>query len=59
MPIAHAGHWLLSLLYLAPVLIVVAVVAWQGRRDRDRDPDDERDEDEGEPTLDDIMDGRA
>ena len=68
-PLAHAGHWLLSLLYLAPVLIVALVLAWQGRR-HDGEPDEGEGEGDGEgegepeeagdePSLDDIMDGRA
>lgn len=57
MPFAHAGHWLASLLYLAPVLLLVVVLVWQARRERRRGH--EPDEDEREPTLDDIMDGRA
>jgi cytochrome c-type biogenesis protein CcmH/NrfF len=56
-PLAHAGHWLASLLYLAPVLLVLVVLVWQGRRDRSRGYEPE--EDEREPPLDDIMDGRA
>jgi len=56
MILAHAGHWLLSLLYLAPVLIVVVALAWQGRRDKrtGRSTEDEPDD----PTLDDVMDGK-
>jgi hypothetical protein len=33
-PLAHAGHWLAGLLYLAPVVIVVGALVWQGYRDR-------------------------
>ena len=33
-PLAHAGHWLAGLLYLAPVLIVVGALAYQSWRDR-------------------------
>jgi hypothetical protein len=33
-PTAHAGHWLTGLLYLAPVAIVMIVLAWQGRKER-------------------------
>ena len=57
MPLAHAGHWLVSLLYLAPVLIVVLALVWQARRDRRDEHDGE--EEAQEPSLDDIMDGRA
>ena len=33
-PIAHAGHWLAGLLYLAPVVIVVGALAFQSWKDR-------------------------
>jgi cytochrome c-type biogenesis protein CcmH/NrfF len=56
-PLAHAGHWLASLLYLAPVLLIVVALIWQARREKRRGYEPE--EDEREPTLDDIMDGRA
>jgi cytochrome c-type biogenesis protein CcmH/NrfF len=36
-PLAHLGHWYHSLLYLAPVLIVVVVLWVQERRERRRD----------------------
>jgi hypothetical protein len=36
-PLAHAGHWTSSLLYLAPILFVIALVAVQSVRDRQRD----------------------
>jgi hypothetical protein len=35
-PLAHAGHWAASLLYLAPILIVIALLAVQSVRDRRR-----------------------
>ncbi len=38
--LAHAAHWYHSVLYLAPVAIVVAVLAWQSFRDRRRGADD-------------------
>jgi len=41
-PVAHAGHWAVSLLYLAPVAVVVgglAVQAWRDRRTADREKD--------------------
>lgn len=38
--VAHAGHWLAGLLYLAPVLIVVGALLYQSYKDR-RDGDDE------------------
>jgi hypothetical protein len=44
LPLAHAGHWIAGLLYLAPVLVVVGALAWQTRKDRrervDADDDD-------------------
>jgi hypothetical protein len=32
--VAHAGHWLAGLLYLAPVLIVVGALVFQSYKDR-------------------------
>jgi hypothetical protein len=40
MTIAHAGHWFISLLYVAPVLVVVVALAVQSRRERERDGGD-------------------
>jgi cytochrome c-type biogenesis protein CcmH/NrfF len=34
---AHAGHWLVSLLYVAPVVVIVGVLTVQARRDRRRE----------------------
>lgn len=34
LPIAHAGHWISSLLYLVPLLVVVAMLATASLRDR-------------------------
>ncbi len=34
--LAHAAHWYHSVLYLAPVAIVVLVLAWQSWKDRRR-----------------------
>jgi hypothetical protein len=34
LPIAHAGHWLVNLLYLVPLVIVVAMLAVSAVRDR-------------------------
>jgi hypothetical protein len=42
--LAHAGHWLAGLLYLAPVLIVVGALGLQSMKDRRRgedEPDDD------------------
>jgi len=36
LPIAHAGHWLVNLLYLAPLVFVIAALGWQSLRDRQR-----------------------
>ena len=33
-PLAHAGHWLVNLLYVLPVVIVVGMLGWQSWRDR-------------------------
>jgi hypothetical protein len=33
LPLAHAGHWFEGALYLAPVILLVVVLCWQGRRD--------------------------
>jgi hypothetical protein len=40
-PLAHLGHWYHSLLYLAPVLIVVVVLWVQERRERRRGDESE------------------
>lgn len=33
-PLAHAGHWLVNLLYVAPVILLVGALALQSWRDR-------------------------
>jgi ABC-type multidrug transport system permease subunit len=33
-PIAHAGHWIVNLLYLVPLLIVIGMLAITSVRDR-------------------------
>ena len=38
--LAHAGHWLAGLLYLAPVLIVVGALLYQSWKDRRADADE-------------------
>jgi hypothetical protein len=38
--LAHAGHWLAGLLYLAPVVIVVGALGYQSWKDRRRGDDD-------------------
>ena len=34
LPIAHAGHWAVDLLYVAPLVVAVGVLGWQTRKDR-------------------------
>jgi len=34
--LAHAGHWLVNVLYLAPLIIVLLVLGYQALRDRRR-----------------------
>lgn len=34
MTIAHAGHWMEGALYLVPVVVLVVVLALQGRGDK-------------------------
>lgn len=34
LPLAHGGHWAVNLLYVAPLLIAVGVLAYQSRKDR-------------------------
>ena len=58
MVLAHTGHWLNNLIYLAPVLLVVAALGVQRLRDRragitprERDALDQ-------DSLDDVLDGR-
>ena len=36
-PLAHVGHWWTSILYLAPVVVVVAFLAVQSWRSKRRD----------------------
>ena len=33
-PLAHAGHWLVQLLYVAPLVLAVAVLGYQALKDR-------------------------
>lgn len=35
-PLAHAGHWLPQLLYLAPVVAVAGLVGWEAWKGRKR-----------------------
>jgi uncharacterized membrane protein SirB2 len=34
LPLAHAGHWLVNVLYLVPLVIVVGMLAVSSIRDR-------------------------
>jgi hypothetical protein len=38
--LAHVGHWLANLLYLAPVVIVVGALGFQTLKDRHRGDED-------------------
>ncbi|MDQ3721471.1 MAG: hypothetical protein M3376_00045 [Actinomycetota bacterium] len=33
-PLAHAGHWAVNLLYVAPLLLAVGVLGYQAMKDR-------------------------
>ena len=44
LPIAHAGHWAIALLYAVPVVIVLGSVARTMLRDRRQPPSDEADD---------------
>jgi hypothetical protein len=35
-PLAHLGHWYVSLVYFGPVAVIVAVLSFQSWRDRRR-----------------------
>lgn len=39
--LAHAGHWLVNALYVAPVIFVFAVIAREKLRDRREQSGDE------------------
>ena len=38
--LAHAGHWLGQLLYLAPVIAMLVAVGWSRIRQRGQGPND-------------------
>jgi threonine/homoserine/homoserine lactone efflux protein len=40
MTLAHAGHWITSVLYVAPVALVVGWLSWQAWRERGRSSDE-------------------
>ena len=42
-PLAHAGHWLVSLAYIAPLLFLVGVILVGKIRDRRSDGSDPND----------------
>jgi len=46
--VAHAGHWLAGLLYLAPVLIVVGALVFQSWKDRRLGEDEDGPEPDGD-----------
>ena len=46
LPIAHAGHWLVSLLYLAPVVILVGALMVARARDSRLEDEEGRDGDD-------------
>jgi hypothetical protein len=48
--VAHAGHWLAGLLYLAPVVIVVGALVFQSWKDR-RLGDDDHEADTPDPSA--------
>lgn len=58
LPLAHASHWLVSLLYLAPVVILVGALVVARRRDARLGPDgDDGDEVFADGVWDDDLDG--
>ncbi len=36
-PLAHAGHWYHTLLYIAPIILIAGGLWWSGRHVRDED----------------------
>jgi NAD-dependent oxidoreductase involved in siderophore biosynthesis len=46
---AHFGHWYVSLLYLAPVFVIVGALSIQSLRERRRANDGEDPDDGGGP----------
>ncbi len=41
--LAHAGHWIANLLYVGPVVVIVAALWWQNWRDKRADRKQARD----------------
>ena len=33
-PLAHAGHWLVNLAYIAPLVFLIAVIGWGKLKER-------------------------
>jgi hypothetical protein len=46
-PIAHAGHWAVDVLYAAPILVVIFVIASNVIRDRRASRDEDRESGSG------------
>jgi hypothetical protein len=40
LPLAHAGHWLVSVAYMTPLVFLVGIIVAGKLRDRRRDPDE-------------------
>jgi hypothetical protein len=40
-PIAHFGHWYVTLLYLGPVIVLVVALSFQSWREKRRDGSDD------------------
>jgi len=57
--LAHAGHWLSSLIYVVPVLGLVGYLAWQHISDRRSGRDRDAEDNFGEASLDDVLDGKG
>lgn len=45
LPVAHAGHWALWILYAVPLIVVVASIVTSMRRERRQAADGERTDD--------------
>lgn len=43
-PLAHAGHWYHTLLYVAPVILIAAGLWWTGRAGPGEDADPHQDD---------------
>jgi hypothetical protein len=55
---AHAGHWLVNLLYAAPLLFVIAIIVRDRLRQRREDASEPGPEDAREPWPDEARDPR-